>query len=191
MLKIINKQIKNMEAFQNFKLKQSENIYWDLLKRNNTNYYIAMSDKGLISLSLGGNNFEEFTSSIKKVVNDPQFVHDSSKLSDAKAQLTDYFEGSRKTFDLPLDLRGTEFQKSVWNSLLSIPFGETRSYLEIAKDIGNEKAVRAVGGACGANHVPIIVPCHRVLGKSGTMTGFSAFGGVSTKEALLKHEGYF
>ena len=178
-----------MEAFQKFKQQSTETIYWDIVKHNNSSSYIATTEKGIISLSLGSENFDDFISSIKKFTKNPQFIQDPKRLSGASSQLIEYFEGKRKVFNLPLDLRGTEFQLDVWNSLLRIPFGQTKSYLEIAQDIGNEKAVRAVGGACGANRVPIIVPCHRVLGKSGAMTGFSAVGGITTKEALLRHEG--
>lgn len=87
----------------------------------------------------------------------------------------------------PLDLRGTDFQRSVWDALLRIPAGQTRSYGDVAKMIGRPRAVRAVGRACGANPVPYVVPCHRVIGSDGKLTGFS--GGLPTKEALLKREG--
>lgn len=101
-------------------------------------------------------------------------------------QLTEYERGARKVFDLPLHLEGTEFQKQVWNALLEIPYGETRTYQEIAIRIGKPKAVRAVGGACNRNPIGIIVPCHRVLGKNGSLTGYA--GGLSYKELLLNHE---
>lgn len=101
-------------------------------------------------------------------------------------QLTEYERGARKVFDLPLHLEGTEFQKQVWNALLEIPYGETRTYQEIAIRIGKPKAVRAVGGACNRNPIGIIVPCHRVIGKNGSLTGYA--GGLSYKELLLNHE---
>lgn len=101
-------------------------------------------------------------------------------------QLTEYERGARKVFDLPLHLVGTEFQKQVWNALLEIPYGETRTYQEIAIRIGKPKAVRAVGGACNRNPIGIIVPCHRVIGKNGSLTGYA--GGLSYKELLLNHE---
>jgi methylated-DNA-[protein]-cysteine S-methyltransferase len=111
--------------------------------------------------------------------------HDSI-LCETERQLGEYFEGKRETFSIPLDFVGTDFQKSVWAELLKIPFGETRSYGDIARQLGNEKAVRAVGGANGRNPISIIAPCHRVIGANGTMTGFA--GGIQVKETLLALE---
>lgn len=104
-----------------------------------------------------------------------------------RQQLQAYFDGKRKTFDLPLDQQGTAFQKSVWNSLLKIPFGQAVSYREIADMINNRKAVRAVGAANGKNPIAIIVPCHRVIGADRTLTGYA--GGLQRKAWLLQHEG--
>lgn len=106
--------------------------------------------------------------------------------NEIQRQLTEYENGTRKVFELPLHLKGTDFQRQVWNALLEIPFGETRSYQEIAIRIGKPKALRAVGGACNRNPIGIIVPCHRVIGKNGSLTGYA--GGLSYKELLLKHE---
>jgi methylated-DNA-[protein]-cysteine S-methyltransferase len=102
-------------------------------------------------------------------------------------QLREYFAGTRNRFDLDLDFAGTEFQKKVWAALLTIPFGETRSYSEIARQIGNPSAVRAVGAANGKNPISIVAPCHRVIGASGKLTGFA--GGLEAKEQLLTLEG--
>jgi methylated-DNA-[protein]-cysteine S-methyltransferase len=107
-------------------------------------------------------------------------------LLETEQQLNDYFEKKRTQFDLPLDLIGTEFQKKVWKALLNIPFGKTKSYGDLAKQLGDLKAVRAVGGALNKNPVSIIVPCHRVIGASGDLTGFA--GGLSNKNYLLKLE---
>jgi methylated-DNA-[protein]-cysteine S-methyltransferase len=105
-------------------------------------------------------------------------------------QLTDYFAGHRQTFDLPLDLSGgTAFQQSVWQALLTIATGSTTSYASISKTIGNPAAVRAVGAAVGRNPISIIVPCHRVLGADGSLTGYA--GGLDRKTALLQLEGAF
>lgn len=101
-------------------------------------------------------------------------------------QLQEYFEGRRKTFDLPLDLQGTEFQKRVWQALLEIPWGETRSYSDIAAAAGNAAAVRAVGMANHVNPAVIVVPCHRVIGKNGSLTGYG--GGLERKQFLLNLE---
>jgi len=102
------------------------------------------------------------------------------------AQLDEYFKRQRQTFDLPLELPGTAFQQQVWRQLLTIPYGQTASYLEIAQAIGNPQAVRAVGAANGRNPISIIVPCHRVIGANGQLTGYG--GGLWRKEWLLAHE---
>jgi len=107
-------------------------------------------------------------------------------LLETEAQLSDYFAGKRTSFELPLDFQGTDFQKKVWSALLSIPYGETRSYGQIALQIGNPKAVRAVGAANGKNPISIVAPCHRVVGTNGKLTGFA--GGLETKAHLLKIE---
>lgn len=109
-------------------------------------------------------------------------------LKQASLQLAEYFSGRRTDFDVPLNLRcGTAFQQSVWQALLAIPLGETVSYREVSRRIGNPAAVRAVGGAVGRNPVSIIVPCHRVMGSNGTLTGYG--GGLTRKTALLQLEG--
>ena len=111
---------------------------------------------------------------------------DHPQLVAAERQLGEYFAGRRKTFDLALDFAGTAFQKSVWQALLAIPFGETRSYAEIARQIGNPTAVRAVGAANGKNPISIVAPCHRVIGSNGKLTGFA--GGLDAKAYLLELE---
>ena len=103
-------------------------------------------------------------------------------------QLKEYLSGKRKNFDIEIEMIGTEFQKKVWKELLNIPYGETRSYKDIAIAIGNEKACRAVGNANNKNPIAIIVPCHRVVGSNGSMTGYA--GGLNIKEKLLKIEKY-
>ena len=103
-----------------------------------------------------------------------------------KQQLEQYFAGQRQQFNLPLDFQGTDFQQQVWRALLTIPYGETRSYKDIALQIGNEKAVRAVGVANGRNPISIIAPCHRVIGSGGALVGFA--GGLDKKQILLSLE---
>jgi methylated-DNA-[protein]-cysteine S-methyltransferase len=107
-------------------------------------------------------------------------------LVETERQLREYFAGKRKAFSVALDVRGTRFQKDVWEALLAIPFGETRSYGELARQLGNPRATRAVGAANGRNPVSIIVPCHRVVGASGKLTGFA--GGLNVKAHLLQLE---
>ena len=114
------------------------------------------------------------------------WTHSESPFAEAAKQLTEYFAGERHEFDLPLRLNGTEFQLLVLDELCRIPYGETTSYGDIAKRIGRPKAVRAVGAANGRNPIPIIVPCHRVIGSGGALTGFG--GGLDTKKTLLKLE---
>ncbi len=108
-------------------------------------------------------------------------------LDECAFQLDEYFKGERKEFTVKLNPEGTEFQKKVWNKLLKIPFGRTISYMELAKSLGDVKAIRAVGAANGKNGIAIIIPCHRVIGSSGNLTGYA--GGLWRKEWLLKHEG--
>jgi methylated-DNA-[protein]-cysteine S-methyltransferase len=152
--------------------------------------------------------FDEFTTPIGRltVVIDEDAVHrvlfeagkheprsrdgwqrDASAVRGAREQLLGYFAGERRDFDLALRPAGTPFQLEVWKALREIPFGATRSYRDVAERIGNPKAVRAVGAANGRNPLPIIVPCHRVIGADGSMTGFG--GGISVKQFLLAHEG--
>ena len=111
----------------------------------------------------------------------------TEKFSEVITQLNEYFSGERKSFNLPLAPKGTNFQKHVWQALTDIPCGETKSYGWIAKSINNEKAVRAVGTANGANPIALIVPCHRVIGSNGKLTGYA--GGLALKAKLLMHEG--
>jgi methylated-DNA-[protein]-cysteine S-methyltransferase len=107
-------------------------------------------------------------------------------VAEAVRQLNEYFAGRRNDFDLPLAPNGTEFQRTVWSRLQEIPYGETISYGELAKRVGNPKASRAVGAANGSNPIPIVIPCHRVIGSNGKLTGFG--GGLPTKERLLALE---
>jgi O-6-methylguanine DNA methyltransferase len=101
-------------------------------------------------------------------------------------QVNEYFQGVRQEFDLPLDLLGTPFQVKVWRGLLDIPYGQTRSYEQQSRFLGDEKAIRAVAGANGQNGIAIIIPCHRVIGKDGSLTGYG--GGIQRKKWLLEHE---
>jgi methylated-DNA-[protein]-cysteine S-methyltransferase len=119
----------------------------------------------------------------------PLVAHrDNAVLIETAAQLADYFSGKRTSFDVKLDFHGTDFQKKVWRALLTIPFGETRTYGDIAAQIGCPSAVRAVGAANGRNPISIIAPCHRVIGSTGALTGFA--GGIEAKAVLLAVEGH-
>ena len=117
---------------------------------------------------------------------DPEWTHDPSALAEAVAQFEQYFAGERTEFDVALAPRGTEFQHRVWGMLREIPYGETTTYGALAVRLGNPRTVRAVGLANGRNPLPIIVPCHRVIGADGSLVGFG--GGLERKRALLAHE---
>ncbi|MEM1228928.1 MAG: methylated-DNA--[protein]-cysteine S-methyltransferase [Pseudomonadota bacterium] len=127
-----------------------------------------------------------FTTGPKAWSIDPGWVHVPTAFAVARGQLAEYFAGQREHFDLTLRPEGTEFQRAVWQALTRIPYGETCSYGDIAAAIGRPKAVRAVGAANGRNPLPIVVPCHRVIGSNGSLTGFG--GGLENKERLLALE---
>jgi methylated-DNA-[protein]-cysteine S-methyltransferase len=123
---------------------------------------------------------------IKKGLN-AKFVENNTEIIERiQAELDEYFHGNRKEFDVPLQMVGTDFQKSVWEALLRVPFGTTSTYLQLAKNINNEKAVRAVAAANGANSMAIIIPCHRIIGSNGELVGYA--GGLPIKKRLLKLE---
>jgi methylated-DNA-[protein]-cysteine S-methyltransferase len=138
---------------------------------------LVASDKGLVAI-LWENDSPRRVRLSELVANEQHPI-----LVQTERQLGEYFAGKRKTFSVALDVRGTRFQRDVWEALLAIPFGETRSYGQLAKQLGNPRATRAVGAANGRNPVSIIVPCHRVIGSSGKLTGFA--GGLDAKAHLL------
>ena len=142
---------------------------------------LVASDKGLVAILWDNDRPHRGVAPSELVANEQHFV-----LVETERQLREYFAGKRKAFNVSLDMRGTRFQKHVWEALLAIPFGETRSYGQIANQLGNPRATRAVGAANGKNPVSIIVPCHRVIGSSGKLTGFG--GGLETKARLLNLE---
>ena len=123
---------------------------------------------------------------LKKGLN-AHFVEQNNEiLEETRKQLDEYFNMERKVFDIPLILVGTDFQKNVWKALQKVPYGRTATYLELAQNIGNEKAVRAVASANGANSIGLIIPCHRIIGSNGELTGYG--GGLALKKKLLKLE---
>jgi len=138
---------------------------------------LVASDKGLVAILWEKDSPRRVR--LDELVADEQHP----VLVETARQLGQYFAGKRKTFSIALDMRGTRFQKDVWEALLAIPFGETRSYGQLANQLGNPRASRAVGAANGRNPVSIIVPCHRVIGSSGKLTGFA--GGLDAKAHLL------
>jgi len=122
----------------------------------------------------------------KNAIAADQWIQDPDQFTEVCQQLDQYFAGKLTSFNLPLAPRGTEFQQSVWRELMNIPYGETTSYGIVAKKLNNPKAVRAVGSANGRNPIPVIIPCHRVIGSDGSLTGFG--GGLPTKSFLLNLE---
>jgi methylated-DNA-[protein]-cysteine S-methyltransferase len=163
-----------------------ETVYWSALQHGDWTLYLAATERGLCSLTLPNVTYESMAHWIAKHIPGAQLVEDTERTAPYRQQLSEYLDGRRVSFDCPLDLRGTPFQVATWRALLTIPYGETRSYSEIAAAIELPKAVRAVGAANGANPVPIIVPCHRVIGKNGALTGYG--GGLPIKERLLQLE---
>lgn len=147
--------------------------------------HLASSDQGVVCISLSGK--EDLLKDLERRVSDMEFEENDSKNEKLIRQLKEYFSGTRKDFDLPLHQIGTEFHKLVWRQLCQVPYGQTASYKEIAERIGRPKAMRAVGQANHRNPIPIIIPCHRIIGANGHLVGFG--GGLDKKRFLLTHEG--
>jgi methylated-DNA-[protein]-cysteine S-methyltransferase len=164
-----------------------ETINIQYYKKNGCNLILGSYDG---KLCLADHLYRKQRSTIDKRLKETlkaKFIEQSDDILDRTIiQLDEYFDMSRKEFDIPLLLIGSDFQKSVWNALLKIPFGETRSYKEQAKIVGDIKAVRAVANANGANAISIIVPCHRIIGSNGKLTGYA--GGIKLKQKLLELE---
>lgn len=143
--------------------------------------------RGLLAIALPGEDRAALERRLRRALGPVAFVEDAAPLRPALDQLAAYFAGERRAFDLALDPQGTPFQRAVWAAVAAIPYGETRTYGEIAWEIGRPAATRAVGAANGANPLPPIVPCHRLVGADGTLTGYG--GGLPMKQALLVLEG--
>lgn len=161
-------------------------IYWMLLNHEQWKMYISATVKGLCYVGSQNAPFVELEVWVKKRLPHYQLLENKVLMQPFADELIDYIEGRRKEFTLPLDLHGTAFQQSVWKALQEIPYGQTVSYTEIAEQIKKPQSVRAVGTAIGANPVLITVPCHRVIAKSGKLTGYR--GGLDMKEQLLTLE---
>lgn len=154
-----------------------------------TTYYTYMdSPIGSLLLAGDGANLQllGFPGGKMQRRHQPDWVEDAGRFERVIEQLWAYFAGELKHFDLPLAPTGTEFQRKVWSALQGIPYGETLSYGELAREVGNGNASRAVGAANGRNPIPVIIPCHRVVGADGSLTGFG--GGIRTKQHLLELE---
>ena len=162
-------------------------VYWSVFHHEDVELHLAASAAGLCLIAFPAESFAAVRQLADRHFPGTGLVRDDAQLLPYSLQIAEYFRGQRREFALPLDMRGTPFQVSVWKAMARIPYGEMRSYAEIADQLGNPQAARAVGAACGRNPVPIVVPCHRVIGKNGALTGFR--GGLRFKERLLRLEG--
>ncbi|MCF0147802.1 MAG: methylated-DNA--[protein]-cysteine S-methyltransferase [Clostridium sp.] len=166
----------------------NEKLYFYELETTIGNIFIIKSEKGLRSIEIIKENFEELN---KKY----QLIESKENCQNEINQILEFFAGIRKEFDLTFDIEGTEFRKKVWMELLKIPYGEIRSYSDIAKAVGSEKAVRAIGQANKANPIPIIIPCHRVIGKYQKLLGYAGNHTdiqeklINFEKAIIKNEG--
>jgi methylated-DNA-[protein]-cysteine S-methyltransferase len=172
--------------FDGGKIMSTQYIYWSLLKHKDWQLYLAATEKGLCFVGSQGKGLEEVSLWAEKRMQGSTLVENKEKLKPYSEELIEYFDGKRTSFTIVSDYHGTEFQRAVWGALCEIPFGETKTYSDIAAQINRPTAVRAVGAAIGANPVMITVPCHRVLGKDGKLTGFR--GGLEMKTRLLELE---
>ncbi len=168
-----------------------ETIWYTMMESPIGPLLLAATDKGICFIEFGAEETSlaglQHWCRKRQISSSP--VQDDGKLAEAKKQLEEYFAGKRQSFTVTLDLHGTPFQKTVWQQLTQIPFGEVRSYKDVAIAIGASKAVRAIGGANNQNPIPIIIPCHRVIGSNKALVGYG--GGIWIKEHLLTHEGIF
>ena len=166
--------------------KNKPTLFWSLLKYKDWCFYIASTVKGLVFVGSQDKPFEELAEWAKKRFPGSPLIENQEKLEPYAIEITQYLEGKRQKFTIPFDYNGTDFQLAVWNALCEIPYGEKKTYTDIANSINKPTAVRAVGTAIGANPILITVPCHRVVGKNGTLTGYR--GGLKMKTKLLELE---
>ncbi|PWI58988.1 hypothetical protein BM613_00815 [Sulfoacidibacillus thermotolerans] len=149
--------------------------------------YVAATDQGLCRVTLPNESFATLTKWVERSIANAQLIANTSVVNTYTKEIAEYLIGERTSFTCALDLIGTSFQKQVWMELANIPYGTTVSYGDVAKRIGRPKAVRAVGAASSANPLPIVLPCHRVIGQNGRLTGYR--GGLAMKKSLLQLEG--
>jgi O-6-methylguanine DNA methyltransferase len=166
-----------------------EDVVYDQFESQVGTIWVASTQHGVCKISLGADQSGAFLSWLSRHIGVDRPREEPQLMTETVSQLREYFSGSRRQFDLPLDVRGTVFQRAVWSQVVRIPYGATATYGDIAQLVGKPKASRAVGAAVGANPLPIIVPCHRVIGAGGLLTGFGA--GLVVKEALLRLEGAY
>ena len=146
---------------------------------------VATTDKGICAIKLGDNS-EELVKILADQFNQATIIRDDKSHQDWIEQILNFIAGKESNLDLPIDIHGTAFQQQVWQALRNIPPGETRTYQEIAEDLGKPKATRAIGNACGANPIPLIIPCHRVVCSDGSLGGYH--WGIGRKQKLIERE---
>ncbi|UPM56248.1 methylated-DNA--[protein]-cysteine S-methyltransferase [Gottfriedia acidiceleris] len=164
----------------------TEKLYWTLIEYKDWKIHIAATVKGLCFVGSQCGTIQELLLFKDKYFPRIEMIEDEIILEAYKKEIIEFLEGERTNFKSRLDFRGTAFQNSVWNALCSIGYGETKTYSDIASYLNKPKSIRAVGRAIGANPLLIIIPCHRVLGKDGSLTGYR--GGLEMKKSLLKIE---
>ncbi|WP_404452277.1 methylated-DNA--[protein]-cysteine S-methyltransferase [Virgibacillus necropolis] len=160
---------------------KEQTVYYGHIDSNGWSLYLAVTETGLCFVGKGG--ISEMNQWFEKYRPKARLVEGWDNVSTYAAELVEYLNGYRKVFDLSVDLSGTKFQEAVWTELQNIPYGETKTYTDISKNIGKPSSVRAVGTAIGANPILIVVPCHRVIRKSGKLAGYR--GGILMKEKLI------
>jgi O-6-methylguanine DNA methyltransferase len=166
---------------------QAKRIYYGAFSHPLGSLRVAVSDTGVVHVGLPSESDEKFWTWLRYAFRDAEFTESVNKTNRVFSQLKEYFDGTRREFTLALDMQGSEFQKKIWKAMAKIPYGKTISYGELAEWAGLTKsASRAVGAAAGANSIAIIIPCHRVIGSNGSLTGFG--GGLPMKNYLLELE---
>jgi methylated-DNA-[protein]-cysteine S-methyltransferase len=165
----------------------TNDICWTVFEHAHLKLYIAATEKGLCYVGSPGHSCEEFATAIHKRFPAAELKENIEIMHPYIEELHEYFAGKRLSFSRPIDVKGTPFQEAIWQALMDIPYGQTLAYSDIAHKIDKPAAVRAVGTAIGANPVLITIPCHRVIGKNGAITGYR--GGTEMKQYLLDLEG--
>jgi len=161
-------------------------VYWSTCHVNDWQMYVAKTERGICYIGSPNHPFAELEAWIKKKIPTAALVESDTLLQEEVTELKQYILGERDTFTVDFDLIGTDFQQAVWQASANIPYGETKTYSEIAEQIGRPKAIRAVGTAIGANPLLVIIPCHRIVAKDGGLAGFRA--GIDMKKFLLQLE---
>lgn len=164
------------------KMRSAQTVYYGKIRCGQWQLYIAATEKGLCYVGGADGDFQEMLHWLRKNIPNACVREAKENLTDFHQQFAEYFSGQRKTFTFPLDVIGSSFQKTVWHELLNIPYGSTVSYSDIAAKIGHPHSVRAVGKAIGTNPLLIVIPCHRVIRKNGSLGGFR--GGLLMKKQL-------